>query len=237
MPKINVAVLLNGITLFNELNTVQRQEIAHLFAPSHYASNDVILSKNSTDDNVYFVCSGGVRVSSFSAQGREASFNDKTAGDYFGELAAIDGGARAADVWAISDVTLLRLSSDSYLSLLARYPSVNRRVMNALVFNIRNLTDRIFEFTAMDVKMRILSEVCRLASAPGSVERKEGANQVLLDPFPKHHELASRVSTTREAVSRVIKQLQNEGLVEKQGSQKLLINDLQKIRFLLQEYS
>ncbi len=233
MSKTNVGAMLNGIAIFAQLNAQQLSEIAKECAINRYLANETILSRNQEDNNVYFVCSGTVRVTSFSVQGREASFNEKSAGDYFGELAAIDGGSRGADVLALSDVSLLSVSCEAFMKILAAYPAVNQHVLKDLACNVRLLTERVFEFTVMDVRTRIMSELLRLAVESDAAEESLENNAIILDPLPKHYELASRVSTTREAVSRVLKQLQLEGLIEKQGTQKLLVKDLRLLQSLV----
>ncbi|MFK8019908.1 MAG: Crp/Fnr family transcriptional regulator [Pseudomonadales bacterium] len=229
-------ILLRDIILFRDLSSMERKEIARYLQLRHYSKNQPILARHDTGGDVHFVCKGRVRVTSFSRSGREASYNEKEVGELFGELAAIDGQSRAADVIALEDATTLHMSRADFLKVLNTYASVNKRLLQALTSNVRNLTDRVFEFTAMAVPARIRSELHRLGAqqlekpCPEKTQfERRGTISILLDPAPKHAELASRVSTTREAVTREINVMIDSGLLEKSGPQKLLITDLRAL--------
>jgi len=228
-------ILLRDILLFRDLSSLERKEIADYLQVRHYSKNQPILARYDAGGDVHFISKGRVRVTSFSRSGREASYNDKEVGELFGELSAIDGQSRAADVIALEDATTLHMSKADFLSVLNTYPSVNRRLLRALASNVRNLTDRVFEFTAMGVPSRIRSELHRLGvqqlekTYPEEAPFDKSEKSVLLNPAPKHAELASRVSTTREAVTREINVMIDSGLLEKNGPQKLLITDLRAL--------
>ena len=72
--------------------------------------NEQLIDRHSTDLDLYFLVSGKARVVNYSLTGREVSFDDKGAGDYFGELGAIDGQPRSANVIALEDMLVASLS-------------------------------------------------------------------------------------------------------------------------------
>ena len=83
-------------------------------------------------------------------------------------------------------------------------------VLKRLTNQIRALTERVFEFSALAVENRIQAEVLRLAR-----DHMEGDNSALIKPAPTHAEIASRVSTHREAVTRALSDLARRGIVER----------------------
>lgn len=222
-------LLLEKIWLFQDLSSIDRANIAKRLKVRHFVRHELILARNQLSSDVHFVCRGRVRVTSFSKSGKEASFNEKMVGDVFGELAAIDGAPRATDVLALEETSTVSISRDAFWQMLEEYPAVNARLLKTLVGNIRGLTERVFEFTSMGVAARIRKELHRLGVQTLDEQKLGDSSEVSLDPAPKHAELASRVATTREAVTREINTLVKEGLLVKDGPQNLRVLDIEKL--------
>lgn len=214
-------LLLKNIDLFTDLNDQQLKSVAQRLTVKQYAKNELILAKLDPSDEVFFISSGSVRVTSFSESGKEASYNEKLAGEVFGELSALDGRGRAADVIALESCTMLSASRKDFTYLIQNYPSINMQLMLRLVKNIRSLTERVFEFTSMDVRNRVLAELHRVCLSLGAQR-----DSVLIDPAPTHADIASRVSTTREAVTRIFNELEQDGVIEKHGRKKLTVHSI-----------
>ena len=96
-----------------------------------------------------------------------------------------------------------------------------------LATHVRRLTTRVFEFSTMAVRQRLRAELLRQAM-PGA------GDSAAIDPVPTHAELASRISTHREAVSREMAWLEGRGLVAKKGKA-LVIPDVARIRALIEQ--
>jgi hypothetical protein len=82
------------------------------------------------------------------------------------------------------------------------------------------MTDRVFEFSTLVVRKRLILELLRRAE---EIEPLNG--QVSISPAPTHFELAARISTHREAVSREMSVLAKKGLIERRGG-RLILHDL-----------
>jgi hypothetical protein len=100
-------------------------------------------------------------------------------------------------------------------------------VLKHLSGQVRVLTTRIFEFSTMAVRQRLRAELLRLAVAVTGDE-----DQAILSPAPKHAEIASRISTHREAVTREFTWLEGQGYVVKEG-RALKIPSLERLRDLV----
>lgn len=178
-----------------------------------------ILSRHDTTTDVYFVVSGTVRVVVNSVGGRDTIFRDIDAGEYFGEFAAIDGRERSASVVARTNVTVAKMPAAILRNVAVRHGSVCFRLLESAVAQMRYLSDRINEFRTLDVRHRIYTELIRLARI------KEGTKEGVISPPPVHQEIADRVSSRREAVTRELKLLEREGaLIRKRGA--LIIADV-----------
>lgn len=222
-------LLLDEIWLFQDLNSAERASIAKRLKVRHFVRNELILVRNQMSSDVHFVCRGRVRVTSFSVTGKEISYNEKEVGDIFGELAAIDGSPRATDVLALEETSTVSISREAFWQLLEEYPAINARLLKTLVGNIRSLTERVFEFTSLGVAARIRKELFRLGAQVCDEQKLDECGEISLDPAPKHIELASRVATTREAVTREINVMAKEGLLAKDGPQNLRLLNLKKL--------
>lgn len=140
------------------------------------------------------------------------TFRDSFAGEYFGELAAIDDLPRSADVVALESTLLASMSPAVFRKLLRDQPAVTERILLHLASLVRSLSGRVIELSTQGVQHRIHAELLRLARAAGIK-----GNQARLDPAPKHAELASQVSTYREQVTREISALARLGVVARDG--------------------
>lgn len=195
----------------------------------HVARNVRILYQTDETTDVYMVIHGRVRVTMYSKTGREVIFRDFEAGDYFGELAAIDGLTRSATVVALADTVVASMAAGVFWAALREHPSVQEAVLKRLAANLRAMNERVLEFSTLGVRNRIHAELLRIARDGRTCEAG-----VIIPLPPTHAELASRVSTHREAVTRELGELARMGLVERRDDG-LLITDVGALERLVQE--
>lgn len=188
-----------------------------------------IIDHKDTSRDVFFLVAGRARVIIYSVEGQAVAFRELVPGDVFGELSAVDGRARSASVEARSTCLIASMSPQAFLDAIAEEGQLALALATHLVTQIRELTDRVFEFSTLAVKNRIHAELLRLArrAAPAG---KEAA----LCPPPTHAEIASRISTHREAVSRELSRLAQIGLLRRQGSA-LLVTDVERLASMVRE--
>ena len=176
-----------------------------------------------SSDEVFFIISGEVRVTIYSVAGKAVSFRDLGPGEVFGEYPAIDRGPRSASVEAHTNCLVASLPGAAFRELIEEEPVVAQAMLPQLVSKIRALTKRVYEFSTLVVSNRIQAELLRLASAA-----PHSGNYVRITPAPTHTEIASRVSTHREAVTRELTRLSRLGLIEREKNV-LIIRDLQRL--------
>ena len=189
----------------------------------------VIVARNSPDRDVHFVVSGRVRVTSFSAGGKQVTFRDQDAGEMFGDLAAIDAKPRSADVLALDSVLVASLTPEHFRELIATEPLVQERVLQRLAGLVRLLSERVIELSTLGVQNRIHAELLRIARQAG-----QPGNRVRIDPAPKHADIASQVSTYREQVTREFSALTRQGLLEKDGTA-IVLTDVERLERIVAE--
>jgi len=185
----------------------------------------VALGARST--SVYVVLEGRVQVTLFSLGGREVILRDLGEGEMFGELAAIDGHPRSASIVALSDCQLASIPAEAFRAAVAETPEGAMWLAKRLTAQVRDLTERVFELNALRVRSRLHCELLRLC---GTADQR--ADGVTLEPTPTHAELASRVGTHREAVTREIGYLVDQGII-RQERRRMTVLDMQALTQLV----
>ena len=130
----------------------------------------------------------------------------------FGELAAIDGHTRSATVIAKKDSVLASLPTQSFLDLTYSNKEVYLAVLKRLTSQVRHLIDRVYSLSTLKVSDRIRTELLRLAKT-----HPAAPNRGVISPIPTHAELASRISTHREAVTRELNELARQKVIARTG--------------------
>ena len=220
---------LAGIGILKHLPRRDLEALAGRCQWRRYGPGQQIVGHQDETNDVFFIIEGKVRVTIYSLSGQTVTFRDIGAGELFGELAAIDGKPRAADVFTLTDSLIASMSPDIFLDLLRNDPEVSASIHRQLAGLVRSLTERVFEFSTLTVKNRIHAELLRLAR-----DHMEGENTAVISPVPTHAEFASRVSTHREAVTRELNALERAGLIERHGGT-LIIPDFARLARTVEE--
>ncbi|HSI02784.1 MAG TPA: Crp/Fnr family transcriptional regulator [Reyranella sp.] len=216
---------LRVISLFEHLSDAEMGRIRGLCSLRSFAKGEEIVGDHENTTDIFFILSGTVRVTSFTDAGREVIFSDVSAGGIFGEFSAIDRLPRSASGVALSDCTLARMPSGAFFTVLRESNGVCLQLVELLVAKIRSMSERVFEVSALAVRERVRRELVRLAATIG---RADG-HGVTISPAPTHYEIAARIGSHREAVTREVNRLELEKLLEV-GRRSIRITDLRRLK-------
>lgn len=216
---------LRVISLFQDLSDHELAWVESLCSIGTFAKQEEICGERETTTDIFFILAGAVRVRSFSDSGREVIFSDVTAGGIFGEFSAIDRLPRSATIVALTGCKLARMPSSAFFELLRQNNGVCVHMVELLVGKIRAMSERVFEMSALAVRERLRRELFRLATTSG---KKEGGN-ITISPAPTHYEIAARIGTHREAVTREFSLLELEKVLEI-GRRSIRILDMQRLK-------
>lgn len=189
-----------------------------------HAAGARIIERATPGRDVLFIVEGRVRVGHVTDDGREITYAEIDAGGTVGELAAIDGGPRSAEVVAATDCRTAALPAEAFRSLLLRHPETALRLLEAYARIIRLADLRITELSTTGVAARLARELLRRAG-------RDAAGELAIDPLPTQEQLASITGTTRETIGRVMIQLTRTSLIRRRG-RRLVLLDLDGIRHL-----
>jgi CRP/FNR family cyclic AMP-dependent transcriptional regulator len=218
-----------SVPLLERISPESRKKIDKHAKKLNYAKGQEIIARSEELTDVFILVSGMARVLVFSAHGKAVGFRRVNPGDLFGEFAAIDGDRRSASVEAVTNCSVLCISSTFFNELMADDPAFMSAVLAHLVGMLRALTARIVEFSTLAVKNRIHSELLRMAR-----DCRDDSGAHLISPAPTHSEIAQRISTHREAVSREISRLKQLGIIERRG-RVLAVKDFERLSRMVLE--
>ena len=219
--------LAERIELFRDVDGLDSKAIADRCRWQKVPKNHQILYKDDLTSDIFFIVEGVVSVRSYSAEGKEVNYVDIGEGGLFGEFSAIDGKPRSASVETIQDTVIARMTSKQFRALILAHAELGLKVAELLVGKTRSLTQRMFEYGTLTVPQRVQHELLRLCDAEG-VE----TGPCTIEPAPTHYEIASRIATHREAVSRELNNLVSAGLIEV-GRKRISVKDVERLRNLI----
>ncbi len=171
---------------------------------------ETIVDFEDKSTDVYFLLSGEVRVLLRTAAGKEVILADIKAGEFFGEMSAIDGIPRSANVTALTKAEVGIMPSSVFRDILFSTQAACDKVLRLLTHRVRDVNTRLAEMAIFDLRHRLYSELLRL-----SHPRPGHAGERVVTPPPFHHVVAARIGCRREQVTRELSNMSHEGLVEK----------------------
>ena len=223
---------LKGVELFAELDDEARRACERRCAGRWWEPGEQILDRAAMTTDVYFVIKGRGRVIDYSLSGhREVIFDEIGEGGYFGELSAIDGEPRSANIVAVERTLTASLSGDDLIELVTSHPQAAILLMRRLTEVIRLASARIMDLSTLAAQNRIYSDLLREARTGGKLI----PNTATIRPIPHHHTIAARVSTTRETVARVLSDLTRRNLLRR-DKDALVITDVDMMTEMVQKF-
>ena len=220
---------LKGVPILSGLSEPRLEQVVETCRWRDYDAGEQILSYHDGSTEVFFLAAGKVRIVVYSADGKAVVFTDLKAGAVFGEISAIDRAPRSAGVEAIERSTLASLTASQFESLMLSEPAVAVATLRHVTAEVRRLSERVLEFSTLVVQNRIQAELLRLAA-----DARQQDGQALLSPAPSLSDIADRISTHREAVSRELSRLASIGLLRREGGD-LWVPDLARLGKLVRE--
>jgi CRP/FNR family cyclic AMP-dependent transcriptional regulator len=185
------------------------------------SKGQALLAEGDRSTDVFIVVEGRVQSFLYLSNGREISLCDIGEDEIFGHVAAIDEDPRGASFVAMTDVRLATMSRIDFMAAIDASPGAARWLLRQLTGRIRRLNERVFELSTLNVSARLHCELLRLAAqSPTGLD---------IRPAPTHAELANRIGTHREAVTREIRALTAQNIV-RAGRRRLEFLDLPRLQ-------
>jgi CRP-like cAMP-binding protein len=217
---------IKNIPLFKALKDAQLKEIAARCKSAQYKKGDVIFHRTDLSTDLYIVNSGKLKAVLADEEGGEMVLAQFEKGAFFGELSLLDGKGRSATIVADSDAELAVLKKDVFLDLLYKEPKIAVELMATLVERLRKADEMIESLAFLEVGERLIRTLLDAATAGGT-----GSKGFLKAGKLTHKELAGRIGSSREAVSKCMKVLSTKGVIkEVEGHILIAQNALDRVK-------
>jgi CRP/FNR family transcriptional regulator, cyclic AMP receptor protein len=199
--------------ILNTLPSAVLDELAAVARRRTFPRGQVIFHQGDPGDTIHIVETGRVKVSVIGENGEQALLNIFGAGQCFGELSLIDGQARSATIETLERTTTVVLQRSDFLSLLRARPEAMEQVLLLVTSKLRQITDELSDLAFLSLEARIAKRLLDLAETQGQTT---GDVQRVELPVTQE-ELAAMVGATRPSVSRALGQMEDRGLIRREG--------------------
>lgn len=213
-------LILKKSLLFSGLDEENLGEVAHIAARRSFAKGETIFSEGEAASGFYLLASGSLKLCKVSPDGKEKVLHFVHPNETFAEAAFFGDGKYPAEARALEKGEALFFPRESFMGLLERNPRFSLNLIVSLSLLLRRFARQIEELTFAEVPARLAAYLIELA------EKKSTSFQgkTYLDLEMKKGELASRLGTVSETLSRSLKKLKEEGLIEVDGSRVIILD-------------
>lgn len=194
------------------------QAIAARGGPRSYPAHAVLVSEHDESDSIYILLQGRVKVYGSASDGRDVVYTTLGPGEYFGEL-SIDGGLRSASVMTLEPTSCIVVSGAEVRGFLAQHPDFALHLVRKLIALVRRSSDTVKRLALDDVYTRV-AKLLRELAAPDAEGRLVVAQRLT------QQDIAERVGSSREMVSRIFKQLTLGGYIVTEDRHIVLLKKL-----------
>jgi CRP/FNR family transcriptional regulator, cyclic AMP receptor protein len=201
---VSAAHVLQKVPLFSELGPAELQRVVEVARERTYPKNSVILFEDDPGDALYVVAKGQVKVVLIGEDGREVILSVLGEGEHFGEMALIDDEPRSAHVIAMEDSTLVVLRREEFQPILSQTPQIGLALLKELSRRLRRVDEKVGSLVLLDVNGRVAQLLLDMAAEAGG----ERITRRLT-----HHTIAQMIGSSRETVSRTMRELVDKGLI------------------------
>lgn len=223
MEAPDIALLLKKVSLFGNLNEQTVRQIASNCRKEVFDKGAAIFYQTDPSSNLYIVLSGKVNAILLDENGSEVVLAEFRKGEFFGELSLFDGKGRSATLVATERSELAVLKRDAFKALLISSPAIAIDLIVELALRLRKSNELIESLVFLDVRARLLKALWRISESDGE---KSGSHVKIMKKT--HHELASLVGASREAVTKCMKYLIENGVIKEEEGHILLSEEAQR---------
>jgi CRP/FNR family transcriptional regulator/CRP/FNR family cyclic AMP-dependent transcriptional regulator len=221
---MNERELLKTVPIFSELSEADMETLARLATRRRYPKDTVVFFENDEGDSLFMILEGRIRVTILGDDGREIILTVLGPGDFFGEMSLLDQEPRSATAIAAEDTELVALHRADFQGLLSENPSISAALIRVLNSRLRKANQQISTLALLDVYGRVARVILEMARDEGR-RLKDGR---IAFRRATHQEIANRIGTTRETVTRMLKDLERQGLIQVDGREIVLESNFEQ---------
>jgi CRP/FNR family transcriptional regulator, cyclic AMP receptor protein len=197
--------MLRSVPLFAHLDDNMLSRLEAIAVKRTYPRNTILISKGDATDHLFVILSGKLKVTIADDSGKEIIISLLGAGDYFGEIAVIDGESRTATIATTEASEVLTIARDEFHRVLKSSPELMFDLLIILARKVRIATEKLESLAFDDVYGRLVKLLTQLA--------KPRDNRWIVEERLTHKDIADMIGSSREMVSRIMKALAMGGYI------------------------
>jgi CRP-like cAMP-binding protein len=202
---VSAEATLHNVPLFSQLSPADLQRVEEVARERVYPKNSVILFEDDPGDSLFVVKQGQVKVVLIGEDGREVILSVLGEGQFFGEMALLDDEPRSAHVIAMEDATLVVLRREDFQGILLQSPALALALLRELTRRLRRADEKVGSLVLLDVNGRVARLLLDMAE-------EEGGDRI--SRRLTHHTIAQMIGSSRETVSRTMRELSDKGFID-----------------------
>ncbi|MEO3692914.1 MULTISPECIES: Crp/Fnr family transcriptional regulator [unclassified Roseateles] len=206
MAMISNLDLIRRVPLFSMLTTDQAQSIADSVVKRRFKRGELVVEQGTKSNALFILLNGRARVLTADSRGREVILAVLQSGDYVGEMSLIDNEPHSATVRAEVQTDMLVLGRAEFARCLPESSSLAYGILRGLVLRLRNADRQIESLALLDVYGRVARALLDMAEDEKGIKLIRGK--------VSRQDMAKVVGASREMVSRVMKDLEERGVIE-----------------------
>lgn len=205
----NLVETLRRLPLFTDLTENELVAISAHVTVHQVAAHKTIFAEGDPCNELFIVRDGRVNLLKTSSHGRQQLLSVERAGSSLSEISALDGSSYPATAYAVIETSLLRLEANHFRALCLQNPDIALKVIKVLGHRLRRMSTLIEDLSFSTVRGRLVAHLVHLARDKG----QPASPEIEVDLIENNEQLAARLGTVRELVSRNLGRLHNEGLI------------------------
>lgn len=211
--------------LFSHADDATLDALVAALRTRRFRKGETVFHQGDPGDALFIVASGSVKVVLPSNEGSEPAIVAVLGpGEFFGELALLDGAPHSATIVAVEPTETFILHREAFLAQIDTEPALRRALLASLAAEIRRLTGHVEDLHFLDLPGRLASRIVRLAA-----DRPHEPDGAVRIPWPyTQSELAGMIGGSRQSVNRLLADLADEGLVRLERDV-LVVTDLDRL--------
>lgn len=216
---------LKEIPFFSEISEENLAELDNISKVRHLKKGTILFIEGNKAESIFIVKDGKIKISKISSVGKEYIIKIMESGDIFAESTLFIGGEYPATAEVVEDAQIIEIKNSDIENLILKNSAIARSIIKLMAKRLKNIAVIIENLALKDSIGRTASVLLIFAKERG-IPTKEG---ILVEIELKRHELANLVGTSRENISRILSQMDRDGIISL-SKDKILIKDLEKLR-------
>jgi CRP/FNR family cyclic AMP-dependent transcriptional regulator len=211
---------LQEVPLLNNLEDNEFEQLSKVCIEKEFDKGQIIFYEEDRGTSLYIIVSGQVKIAVLSSDGREHILGMLREKEFFGEISLLDGEPRSTSVIAIDKVRVIAINREDFIRLLKNNPDITYKIIISLCKRLRWTDQHVSNLAFLSAPGRVARTILTLAEESG-IKNNES---IIINHKMTRQEFANIAGTSRETLTRIIMDFQDDGLLDINKNQIIIIN-------------